>query len=68
MASRLDRTNPGRKTTLTVSDGSWLAVAGLSGFHVRSALWLLAAILGSLGITLLMTCVNVTTLLLSRAV
>lgn len=68
IASRLDRMNPGRKTTLTVTDGSWLAVAGLNGFHVKSVLWLLAAILGSLGMMLLMTCVNVTTLLLSRAV
>ena len=67
IARQLDRLTPGRKTTLTVTNGSLLASLDMKG-NGPDAYWLLACTMGALSMVLLITCANVTTLLLSKAV
>jgi predicted permease len=67
IAARQDHGEPGRKTNLTVNDGSWFSgTAGSSGSR-KSGRWALAAVLGGLAMALLIASVNVTSLLLSKA-
>lgn len=71
IARQLDDLHPGRKTTLFVSDGSMLSlqsianVGGAGRFLGYWAIWFLVL---ALGMVLCITCANVMTLLLSRAV
>ena len=67
IARQLDQLTPGRKTGLVVTNGSLLSARGESG-HGPEAFWLLACTMGALSLVLLITCANVTTLLLSKAV
>ena len=63
LARRADEEIPGRVTSMTVTDGS---LAQMPGVRDRASL-IVAVILGSTTLLLLLACVNVTTLLLSRA-
>jgi macrolide transport system ATP-binding/permease protein len=63
LAHRADEAVPGRVTSLVLTDGS---LAQMPGLRERAAL-IIAVILGSTILLLLLGCVNVTTLLLSRA-
>lgn len=63
LSHRADEEVPGRVTTLVVTDGS---LAQTPGVREKAAL-LIAVILGSTVLLLLLACVNVTTLLLSRS-
>lgn len=67
ISRQLDRLTPGRRTTLTVTNGSLLAALDLRG-RGPDAYWLLACTAGALSLVLLITCANATTLLLSKAV
>jgi hypothetical protein len=67
IARQLDAQTPGRKTTLAVTNGSLVSARYESG-HGPEAYWLLACTMGALSLVLLITCANVTTLLLSKAV
>jgi predicted permease len=63
LASQQDRLHPERQTTLTVTDGSEVQEPG-----ARTTLtWAVGLIVATLTIFVLIVCVNVTTLLLSRA-
>ncbi len=62
LASQQDRLHPGRTTQLTVTDGSLIEDPEARGMRL-----VFAVILGALVIFVLIVCVNVTTLLLSRA-
>ncbi len=64
---QLDQLTPGRKSTLIVSNGSLLEAREAHG-NGPQAYWLLACTMGALSLVLLITCANVTTLLLSKAV
>ncbi len=64
IASQQDSLHPNRMTTLTVTDGSWIQQPEWRDTIILG----LAVILGVLMIFVLIVCVNVTTLLLSRAV
>ncbi|HJQ25176.1 MAG TPA: ADOP family duplicated permease [Blastocatellia bacterium] len=63
IASQQDRLHTERLTTLTVTDGSSIQEPGAR--YVLS--WAISLIIGALTIFVLIVCVNVTTLLLSRA-
>jgi predicted permease len=67
VARQLDQLTPGRKTGLVVTNGSLLSARTEHG-HGPEAFWLLACTMGALSLVLLITCANVTTLLLSKAV
>ncbi len=62
IARRQDALNPHRKTTLIVTDGSMIAEP-----HLRMAVWVVASIIGAMGLVSLVACINVSALLLSRA-
>jgi predicted permease len=71
LARQLDRENPGRKTTLLVTDGSFLAMQSIvswKGGSTAAGFWMMMFLMLGLGMVLLITCANVMTLLLSRAV
>jgi len=67
IARQQDRLNPGRRTTLTVTNGSMISQLDARG-RGADAWWLLAFTMIAMSLVLLITCANVTTLLLSRAV
>jgi predicted permease len=60
---RQDQLYAGRRTDLIVTDGSWIEEVELTGQNLMVMGW----ILGALNLVLLISCANVTTLLLSRA-
>lgn len=62
IAQRQDRLYPGRRITLIVTDGSMIAEP-----HLRMAIWVVFSIMGALALVLLISCANVSSLLLSRA-
>src|SRR6266576_1295811 len=62
IAQQQDRLHPSRKTTLIVTDGSMIAEP-----HLRMAIWVVSSIMGALTLVLLISCTNVSALLLSRA-
>ncbi len=71
LARQLDREYPGRKTTLLVTDGSFLAMQSIvswKGGGAAVGFWMMMFLMLGLGMVLLITCANVMTLLLSRAV
>src|SRR5207249_10987365 len=63
VASQEDRMDPKRKTTITVTDGSWVQEPDDHDL----ALWVIPLIIGTLTLVTLVACANVITLLLSRA-
>src|SRR5262245_32394928 len=63
LAGQQDSLHPGRKTTLTVTDGSIFEEPESRA----SAVWLFPIIVGLLNFIVLLACANVATLLLSRA-
>jgi predicted permease len=71
LSRQLDNQNPGRETTLYVTDGSFLALQPImnrTGGYGFSRYWAMMFIMLALGMVLCVTCANVMTLLLSRAV
>jgi predicted permease len=62
IAGQQDSLHPGRKTTVTVTDGSWFEEPD----HHGLALWLIPLMIGTLTLVTLIACANVITLLLSR--
>ena len=70
LAHQLDAGQHGRRTTLYVTDGSMLSLQPIlnraSGVLVRD--WVIGLVMVGLGMVLCITCANVMTLLLSRAV
>jgi predicted permease len=62
IAQQQDLFYAGRKTTLIVTDGSLIAEP-----HLRMAIWIAFSIMGALTLVLLISCTNVSALLLSRA-
>ncbi len=71
LARQLDREHSGRKTTLFVTDGSLLAMQPImsrAGAGAFLGYWTMTFLMLALGMVLLITCANVMTLLLSRAV
>jgi len=63
LESRQDQLHSGRRTEVIVTDGSWIEEVELTGQNLMVMGW----ILGALNLVLLISCANVTTLLLSRA-
>ncbi len=63
IASQQDRLHPGRRTAVTVTDGSWFQEPE----RHELALWVIPLIIGTLALVTLVACANVVTLLLSRA-
>ncbi|HEV2664574.1 MAG TPA: ABC transporter permease, partial [Blastocatellia bacterium] len=63
LAVQQDSLHPGRKTTLSVTDGSMFQEPEFRA----SAVWLFPIIVGLLNFIVLLACANVATLLLSRA-
>jgi hypothetical protein len=63
LAQERDRTEPGRKTTVTVTNGSFFEHPGVRPMM----LWVVPLWMGALTLVLLLACTNVTMLLLSRA-
>ncbi len=71
LARQLDRQHPGRKTTLFVTDGSLLGMEPImngAGVGWAARYWIMIFLMLALGMVLCITCANVMTLLLSRAV
>jgi predicted permease len=63
IARQQDRLQPGRRTTIVVTNGSQIAEP-----HINSvAVWVISFVMGALTLLLLIACINVTALLLSRA-
>ena len=60
---RLDQAHNGRRTEVTVSDGSWYEEVEFTGQNLMIMGW----VIGAINLVLLISCANVTTLLLSRA-
>jgi predicted permease len=63
LSAQQDRLHAGRKSAVIVTDGSMLQQPGLS----NSSAWVITMIMSVLTLVVLITCANVTTLLLSRA-
>lgn len=63
MARQQDRLVPGRKTTIFVTNGSFVQEPAMRA----QLLWIAPLIMGALTLILLLACTNVTMLLLSRA-
>jgi ABC-type antimicrobial peptide transport system permease subunit len=64
IARQQDNLQPGRRTTLAVTNGSQIAEP-----HINSvAVWVISFVMGALTLLLLIACINGTALLLSRAV
>jgi predicted permease len=63
IATQQDRLHPGRRTAITVTDGSWFQEPE----RHELALWVIPLIIGTLTLVTLVACANVITLLLSRA-
>jgi len=63
LAQVQDHLYPGRRTTLIVTDGSMIAEP-----HLRGTVWVVFSIMGALALVLLISCANVSSVLLSRAV
>jgi len=63
LASQQDRLHPGRKTTLTVTDGSTVQAPGMRD----RLIWVVYLTIGALTIFVLIVCLNITTMLLARA-
>ena len=64
IAAQLDRLEPGRQTTMYVTNGSFGEEPALRG----SLFWIGPVVMGALTLILLIACTNVTVLQLSRAV
>jgi predicted permease len=62
IAQRQDLLHPHRKTTLVVTNGSVIAEP-----HLGMAIWVVVSIMGALALVTLISCTNVSALLLSRA-
>jgi len=60
---RLDQLHSGRRTEVTVTDGSWMEEVEFTGQNLMVMGW----VIGAINLVLLISCANVTTLLLSRA-
>ena len=65
LARQLDALQPGRRTAMEVSDGSWIENFEIQGS--ARALFLASFFFGAFHLVLLIACANVATLLLSRA-
>jgi hypothetical protein len=68
IARQQDRLTAGRRTTLAVTNGSMISQLDVVNGRGADAWWLLAFTMIAMSLVLLITCANVTTLLLSRAV
>ena len=71
LARQMDTGHPGRQTTLVVTDGSLLSMISVmshNGAAVAKGYWFMMFSMLALGMVLFITCANVMTLLLSRAV
>jgi predicted permease len=65
LAQRYDHLNPGRRTAIIATDGSWAAQFELSASGKQ--LMLLGFFFGTFNLVLFISCANVATLMLSRA-
>jgi predicted permease len=63
LAGQQDRLYPGRRSAVIVTDGSMIQEPGMG----RSAVWVITLMMAALFLVVLITCANVTTLLLARA-
>ena len=71
LARQLDSDYPGRKTSLIVTDGSMVSLRPILNRNTRDAFngyWIMLFVMTVVGMVLFITCANVMTLLLSRAV
>jgi predicted permease len=62
IAQQQDSLHAGRRTTVIVTDGSMVSEP-----HLGMAIWVVSTIMGALALVLLISCANVSALLLSRA-